>query len=318
MTVAPWGDTYFIGPARSGSGSSVYRVDTKRDKLWEVVKTGDGPASREGIATPRLLAAQADDLLIVDARGDLWRWKQYDDKATGKLLRRSTPGEQVWGSDVLDIGTLMVSRLRGSYNLYVLDPSLNEILRYQPTQDGAQYMAPDNYLTTADENVTDFLRLYIDTNVYALTPSNVVKHSGGRPQNFDLATPPDNGDLRPGHKYRLIDGTGIPATGRLYVYDEKWDRILVFLKSDGSYVEQWSTKGAGLPSMADIRGMYVTQASASKGQTPPARLTWATPNGIFKSTLTPVVAQAPAASPAPGAAATPEPTRTPKPTKKPG
>ena len=61
------------------------------------------------------------------------------------------------------------------------------------------------------------------------------------------------------------------------MYDEKWDRILVFLKSDGSYVEQWSTKGAGLPSMADIRGMYVTQPSPSKGQTPPARLTWATP-----------------------------------------
>ncbi len=47
--------------------------------------------------------------------------------------------------------------------------------------------------------------------------------------------------------------------------------------------------------MTDIRGMYVTQPSASKGQTPPARLTSATPNGIFKSSLTPVVADAPTA-----------------------
>ena len=72
-------------------------------------------------------------------------------------------------------------------------------------------MVPDNYLTTADENVTDFVRLYIDQNVYALTPTNAVKHSGGRPQSFELATPPDDGDLRPGHKYRLIDGTGVPG-----------------------------------------------------------------------------------------------------------
>ena len=55
--------------------------------------------------------------------------------------------------------------------------------------------------------------------------------------------------------------------------------------------------------MADMRGMYVTQPSTQRGQSkaPPARVTWATHDGIFKSSLTPVVVNAPAASPEPGA-----------------
>ena len=323
MTVGPRGDVYYIGPASDGTGSSVWRLNDKGTKVYEIIKTGDGRG--EGIATPRLLRAQgtgqSDDLLVVDARGDLWRWRQYDDKTNGNLATKRIPGQQVWGSDVLDISTLTVSALRGTYNLYVLDPSLDQILKYSPTLDGNQFSsAVDNYLSTADESVADYLRLYVDSYVYTLTASNVVKHSSGRPQSYSLATPPDDGDLRPGHTYRLIDGTGLPASGRLYVYDEKWDRILVFLKSDGSYVEQWSTKGAGLPSMADIRGMFVTQPATQRGQSqaPGARVTWATPDGIFKSTLAAATVAAPAASPAPGASDAPALTRTPKPTKQPG
>ena len=319
MTVGPRGDAYFIGRASDGSGSSVYRVDTKRDRVWEIVKTGDnGSGSGEGIATPRLLTAQADDLLIVDGRGDLWRWRQYDDKAGGSLNRRRIPGEQVWGNDVLDVATLLVSLRQGSYNLYVLDPSLDQILKYAPTLDGNQFLVPDDYLSTPDEHVADYIRLYVDRDVYTLTSSNVVKHSGGRPQSFSLANPPDDGDLRPGHQYKLIDGVGLVASGRLYVYDKKWGRILVFAKSDGAFIEQWSTTGA-LPSMADVRGMYVTQPATSKGQSkaPAARVTWATNDGIFKSQLTAVAADVPAATPAPGASDAPAPTRTPKSTKKP-
>jgi len=312
MTVLPSrGDVFYIAPGRDATGNSVYRLDTKRDRVWEVIKTGDGTG--EGIGTPRLLAAQLDNLLIVDSRGDLWQWKQYDDKDGGRLAKRRIPGEQVWGPDVRDIGTLVASLTKGSFNLYVLDPSLDQILKYAPTLDGNQFTNPEDYLSTAEESVTDYLRMYIDGNLYALTPSNLVKHRDGRIQDFELARPPDDGDLRPGHTYRLIDGT---SAGKLYVYDEKWDRILVFLKADGSYVNQWSTRGA-LPSMDDARGIYVTQPATPKGSStaPPAKLTWATSEGIFRSTLTPVV------DAEPGATAEPEPSSqpnaTPKPTKRP-
>ena len=89
--------------------------------------------------------------------------------------------------------------------------------------------------------------------------------------------------------------------GRLYVYDQEWGRILVFLKSDGSYISQWSTRGSQ-PSMQDMRGMYVTQQGSAQNPKA-AQVTWATPRGIFKSTLTPVAAAARQAAPAgsPGA-----------------
>ncbi len=323
MTVGPDGAPYFIAPASDGTGKSVWRLDTKRDRAWEIIKTGDGPRNGEGIATPRLLTSQADDLLIVDARGDLWRWRQYDDKGGGGLARRRIPGEQVWGNDVRDIGTLMISLRTGSYNLYVLDPSLDQILKYAPTLEGNQFLTPTEYLSTPDESVADYLRLYVDSNVYTLTPNDVVKHTSGRPQDLHLETPPDDGDIRPGHQYRLIDGTG-QSGGRLYVYDEKWNRILVFLKSDGSYVDQWSTKGV-LPSMADMRGMYVSQPPTQKGQSkpPPARVVWATPQGIYRSQLTQALDTVPSATPgsdaSPAPEATPKPTpKKPKATKKPG
>ena len=109
-------------------------------------------------------------------------------------------------------------------------------------------------------------------------------------------------------RYRLIDGTG---PGRLFIYDEKWGRILVFLKSDGTYLEQWSTSGP-LPSMEDVRGMYITQAgSAQVAQA--ARGHLGDTKGIYRSTAHPGGASDLSATRAPDGALRAE--RTPKPTK---
>ncbi len=72
---------------------------------------------------------------------------------------------------------------------------------------------------------------------------------------------------------------------RLFVYDELWGRIVVFSKSDGSYVEQWATRGP-LPPMEDVRGMHVTQGGTMRSPAAPVVI-WTTPRGICRSTLTP-------------------------------
>ena len=59
----------------------------------------------------------------------------------------------------------------------------------------------------------------------------------------------------------------------------------MFLKSDGTYLEQWMTAGP-LPSMDDVRGMYVTQGGSAQSPKK-AQVIWATPKGIYRSTLTP-------------------------------
>lgn len=283
MTVGPDGGVYFIAPASEGRGDSVWRLNKKHTKAYEVVKTGD-TASKHQVGRPRVLAMTAlstPTLLIVDDDGQLWRWTQYNDKQDGSLKYWRVGGDTRWGEDVRDVGTL-VNASSGTYNIYVLDPNLDQILKYAPTLDGGRFDEPTNYLVTKDESVVDYLRLYIgDGNVYTLTPDNAVKHYGGRRQDWNLDDPPDAQDLRPGHRYRLIDGTA--PSSWLYVYDQQWGRILVFLKSDGSYVEQWATTGPQ-PSMADVRGMYVTQSGSAQRPGVP-QVVFATPQGIYRIKL---------------------------------
>jgi serine/threonine protein phosphatase PrpC len=288
LTLGPDGGIYYIAPARGGRGDSVWRLNKKHTRAYEIVKTGDAASKRE-VGRPRLLAMTAlntPTLLIVDDNGALWRWNQYGDKASGTLSYRRVGGSDVvWGDDVRDINTLTQFQ-SGTYFLYVLDPDTDQIHKYAPTLDGSRFDAPTNYLITKDESVADYLKLYIgDGNVYTLAPGEVVKHHAGRKVDWSLDDPPDANDLRPEHRYRLIDGT---SPGRLFVYDEQWGRILVFLKSDGTYLEQWATQGA-LPSMEDMRGMYVTQRGTAQAPRTPA-VVWATPRGIFRSTLTPATA----------------------------
>jgi serine/threonine protein phosphatase PrpC len=300
LTVGPDGGIYYIAPARGGRGDSVWRLNKKHTRPYEIVKTGDTASNRE-VGRPRLLAMTAlpvPTLLIVDDNGALWRWIQYNDKADGTLSFRRVGGDDVvWGDNVRDINTLTQSQ-SGTYNLYVLDPDSDQIHKYAPTLDGGRFDAPTNYLITKDESVADYLKLYIgDGNVYTLAPDEVIKHNAGRKVDWALDDPPDATDLRPDRRYRLIDGTG---PGRLFVYDERWGRILVFLKSDGTYLEQWATRGP-LPSMEDVRGMYVSQRGTAQAPGTPA-VVWATPRGIFRSTLTPTTAdlsatRAPEASP---------------------
>jgi hypothetical protein len=228
-----------------------------------------------------MTALNSPELLVVDNAGQLWRWRQYDDRDQGTLSFRRVAGDVRWGDDVRDISTLVTSYNSGTYNVYVLDPDSDQIHKYPPTLDGSRFDEPENYLVTANESVADYVRLYIgDGNLYTLTPDNVVKHNAGRKLDMRLDEPPDSDDLRPGHRYRLIDGTRFD---RLFVYDELWGRILVFTKSDGTYIEQWATRGP-LPPMDDVRGMYVTQSGTAQEPKAPVVI-WATPQGIYRSTL---------------------------------
>lgn len=283
LVVGPDGGIYYIAPAKEGRGDSVWRLNKKGNRAYEIVKEGDSHGSRE-IGQPRLLtmtALNSPVMLIVDDKGYLWRWTQYNDKTDGTLSFRRFGGDTLWGDDVRDVKTLVTQFSQSLYNVYVLDPDIDQILKYAPTLDGNRFDAPTNYLVTKDESVADYLQLYIgDGNLYTLSQDNVVKHSSGRRLDWRLDDPPDSRDLRPGHRYRHIDGTG---PGRLYVYDEQWGRILVFLKSDGTYLEQWKTAGRQ-PPMEDIRGMWVTQSGTAQAPKA-AQVTWATPHGIYRSTL---------------------------------
>jgi hypothetical protein len=42
-----------------------------------------------------------------------------------------------WGDDILAIGTFLKNKSEGLYNLYVVDPSTQQILAYAPARDGS-------------------------------------------------------------------------------------------------------------------------------------------------------------------------------------
>ena len=131
-------------------------------------------------------------------------------------------------------------------------------------------------------------RLYIDFDMYTLFDDTLRRFVAGKwDGNFELAALPDDGDLRPGHDYRLVDGSGSDSSmGRAYVYDAKHGRIVGFDKVDGSYLGQWYPKDDGIQ-MDDVRCMYVIEGVLNSKRTKrnPDQIVWVTPYGIYRTTL---------------------------------
>jgi hypothetical protein len=303
------------GPDRAvyvadGEDRSILRIPEKKGSTAKrVVRAGDGRA-REGIGAPRLLTRGGIDVVIVDNRGELWRWRVSGNSGRGSLGQPKVSGG-AWGNAPTDISTLFFSASDNLYNVYVTDPSENQILKYQPQLGSEAYSAPSSYLQTDNEDVASYIDTYIDGDLYTLSTDNVIKHEGGIRRDYALQTPPDDADLRPGHEYLFLDGLGDSEAGRLYVYDTKWSRVLVFDKATGAYQEQYSTVGSQ-PRMNDVRGFYVYQPTA-KGSKP--TVVWVTPSGVYMSPLQDAPSTVTDAAVGPNAKpeATRRPRRTPKP-----
>ena len=175
----------------------------------------------------------------------------------------------------------------GEYRLYVVEPSRNQIMRYQQTLDGSAFQVPTSYLVTQDAAVADFTQLHVDFDVYALYQNTLrryrfEKYDGG----FSIEEPPDAADLRPGQRYELVAGAGSGSTdGRAYLFDAEHGRIVGFSKADGSYLGQW-VPGPGDPQMDDVRGMYIVPGTRTKKKQDPDTLVWVSPEGLYESVLT--------------------------------
>lgn len=269
-------------------GDGVVRVDPTTGSVATVVQSGAGTA--QGIGKPRLLSVGGPDLLIVDDGGNLWRWRPSDALGGGTLGQIRVTGDQVWGPDVVDLATFVINAAEGTYRLYVPYPAGSQILRYEPTADGSGFSIPGPYFLDSNEPVATFKQIMVDGDLYAVTPSALLKYFSGTNTGFSLDPAPDDKNLRPGHSYGLLGATGAKGSGQLFIWDSQWQRILVYNKTDGTYVAQYlATPGA--PAFADITGMYIID----RGVTQPPILVWSRPDGLYQVPLT--AAPAPSASP---------------------
>ena len=75
------------------------------------------------MTTPRFLGVGGQDLLILDSKNVLWRWRPSNDSGKGTLTKVRLEGSASLGDDIMGINTFLRPGTPGLYNLYIVDPS---------------------------------------------------------------------------------------------------------------------------------------------------------------------------------------------------
>ena len=268
------------------ASGEMFRINVRNGKAASIVAPGDKASGGKTIGEPVQLAATEYRIIIVDDKGRPFRWSPSNSAGAGTLAKITLRGATGFEKDHGDIEAYDPGA-NIAYRLYVAEPALNQIMRYAQSRDRSAFEDGTPYLASQSSDVADYDQLYVDWDVYALFDNTLRRH---RYQKYDgtfaLDELPDDGDIRPGHDYSMVDGSGRAASdGRVYLYDAKHRRIVGFNKSDGSYLGQWSPRGDG-GEMDDVRGMYVIEGGLNKkGKRKNDALIWITPDGLYRATL---------------------------------
>jgi hypothetical protein len=305
MVRGPDGMPYVI----DRSTRAVYRVDLRAGKATVVIRVG----TKQGSVTysnGRFLGSGGPDLLILDTRNVMWRWRPADDSGEGTLTRVKIQGSTSWGDDLRGFNTFLRDASRGLYNLYVVDPSEQQIRAYSPAADGSGFpAAPTAWLATA-RDVSRFTSTYLDGDLFATDGGAVVRFVSGKDDGWEPGAPQDT-LLRPAPNYTLVSGGTERRTGNVYAYDRANARIVALDKADGTYRAQYRLAG-GATDWSDLRGMYILPGIEEA----PPTVVWLSKDGIHQALLEAVpdepAADAPSAAPGPSdGAASEEPSPTP-------
>jgi hypothetical protein len=288
MTRGPDGAPYVI----DRTTRSVYRVDLKAHKATVVARVG----MKQGGATfsnARYLGVGGPDLLILDAKNVLWRWRPADDEGNGTLTKVNVQGSTSWGDDIKGFNTFLRDASRGLYNLYVIDPSEQQIRAYSPAADGSGFpAAPTAWLATA-RDVSGMSSTYLDGDVFAVDGGAIVRFVSGKDDGWDPGAPADT-LLRPAPTYAFVAGAGERRVGNVYAFDRPNARIVALDKSDGTYRAQYRLAG-GAQDWSDLRAMYIVPGIEEA----PPTVVWLSIDGVHQAVLEAVPDVAP--SPAPSA-----------------
>jgi hypothetical protein len=305
MVRGPDGNPYVI----DGSTKAVYRIGLKTPTATLVVKAGTKNKSGT-VATPRYLGMGGQDLLILDSKNTLWRWRPSDDTGKGTLTKVTLQGSASLGNDILGINTFDRPGTAGSYNLYIVDPSEHQIRSYAPAADGSGFPAkPADWLATA-RDVSKMTSTFVDGDMYVTDGGSLVKYTSGKDVGWAAKDPADL-VRRAAPSYSIVTGGPDRTTGAVYTLDLPNARVIAVAKSDGTYQAQYRLAG-GDQGWSDLRAMYIIPGSATDA---PPTLVWLSRDGVNQAVLVAVPDTAPRPSGSPSPSASPK--ATPKPTKKP-
>ncbi|HTC85236.1 MAG TPA: hypothetical protein VK656_00925, partial [Candidatus Acidoferrum sp.] len=243
---------------------AVYRVDLATHKANLILKSGQ-TANGTVAADPLFLAVGGRDVLILDSRNVLWRWRPADSKGKGTLSRISVTGSASWGTDIRGIATFPRGAAgSGLYNLYVVDPSSEQMLLYTPAADGSGYPAsPSDRLATA-QSVDGVTSILIDGDIY-FTQDGALKRVAPA-TGWKAGTIGDTA-LRPTANYTDTASYDDRGVGLIYAFDSTNHRIVSFSKipdnnGAGPYDHQFRLAN-GATGWGDLRSFLVTQGTAT-------------------------------------------------------
>jgi len=304
------------------AGKTVWRIDLAKKTATAVMKSGQ-KASATKVADPTFITTGGPDVLVLDSKNVLWRWRPANAKGKGTLGKINVEGSASWGNDILDFSTFVANFDAALYKLYIVDPSEQNIMVMSPRSDGSGYSGPPLPRLPTDRPVGGITNLLIDGDIYVAengAVARVIPAAG-----WQVKPPPDT-QLRPTSRYTLLsspdrsDGSSSRRQGILYAFDAENHRLVAFNKADGAYVAQYQLAG-GNDAWAGLTGMTVM---VSPDETVPPTLWWISATGLHTVTLAAAgdgsgASPSPAASTRASAAPTkaPKPTPTPNPTKKP-
>ena len=324
IILGPQGAPFILDKATS----SVYRIDL-RTKKAKVVFRAKEVAKGRARGVPRLITTAARDLVVVDNKNIVWRWRPADQNGNGTTTIIPVSGSAGWGDDVVAIGTFLKLPSEGLYNFYVVDPSEKNILAYSADRDGSGFHSAAQPRLAVERDVSSITELLIDGDIFAADGGSIVRFVGGKsdgwqyqPAGATSFAPTGDMLLRSAPSYTWIASASDKRTGLLYAWDRANARVVAFDKAKGTFVEQYRLAGAN-PAWEDVRGMYVVLGAA---QGDPATLVWATKDSVMSAVLEAVADSAgdanasgsPAASGGPsGSPAASAPAASTKPSKKP-
>jgi len=282
------------------STASVYRIDLVNGLAVPIFKEGQKAAGATR-GTPKLLAVGGRDLLILDSNNIVWRWRAADALGKGTTTRVKVFGAAEWGDDILSIGTFLRKTDAGLYNLYVIDPSAQQILAYAPAADGSGFPAPPSNRLAAARPVDQMTSLYIDGDIWVTEAGALVRFVAGKSDGWTAVLPADT-LLRPVPAFTLVTSGSPRHEGAVYGYDPASQRVIAFSKATGAFEAQYRIKGGGTD-WAAIRSWYVEPGLADG----PDSIIWIDAAGLHSAILeaSTIAVESPGPSGAPSGSAGP-------------
>ena len=304
MVQGPDGNPYVIDRATK----AVYRIGLKNKEATLVVKQGTKNKSGT-VANPRYLGVGGQDLLILDSKNVLWRWRPSNDAGKGTLTKVTLQGSASLGDDIMGINTFLRPGTRGLYNLYIVDPSEQQIRAYSPAADGSGF--PDKatqWLATA-RDVSAMTSTFVDGDLFAADAGALVRFVGGKNEGWTAKAPKDS-LLRAAPAYSIIAAGPARREGQIFALDKPNRRVIALTKVDGKYIAQYRLAG-NAPDWDDMRAMYIIPGVDPE----PSTLVWMSRDGVHQAILVAVPDVGPVVVPSPSAGASGEVTATPAPSK---